>query len=149
METSQTDSLKGSSLRGAQQRLPRLQVVIPYTTPHLTAVALKSAAGLTRNLGATVRLICIQVVPYPCPLNQPNVDTDHLKDRLRELARESELPVRAELIYTRDREATFRRVLRPGSLVLIATERCWWRTAQEKLARWLLRAGHSVALLPV
>jgi hypothetical protein len=39
--------------------------------------------------------------------------------------------------------------LPPNSLVVIATKRSWWPTAEVKLARALARAGHSVALLGV
>lgn len=143
METSTTGSPKARSLR------PHLQLVIPYTTPELTRAALKSAAVLAQDLGATMRLVGVHVVPYPCPLDHPDVANEHLKNKLAAVAWESALPVRAEVVYGRDRQAAFRQVLGPGALVLLATRKHWWRTAQERLARSLSRAGHSVALLVV
>jgi hypothetical protein len=126
----------------------RLWVVIPYTTPELTRAALSFAAAFGQGLGVCVQLIDVQVVPYPCPLSQPMVSREHSRHKLRELARQSGLPVRAELVYARDQEEGFRHVLRPASLVLLATSKRWWRTAEEKLARSLSRAGHSVAIMP-
>jgi hypothetical protein len=143
METSETESPRDRSLR------PHLQLVIPYTTPELTRAALKSAAMFTHDLKATVRLIGVHVVPYPCPLDHPDVANEHLKTKLAAVAQVSALPVRAEVVYGRDRQEAFRHVLKPGSLVLLATNKHWWRTAQERLARSLSRAGHSVALLAV
>ena len=130
-------------------RVNRLQVVIPYTTRELTEVALKAAAPMVEGLGATVNMIYVQVVPYPCSLEEPHVPSAHLTARLEQAARESAVPVRAEVVYARDRAEAFRQVLRPGSLVLLATSKRWWPTAEERLGRLLLRAGHSVALVAV
>jgi hypothetical protein len=135
----------GGSNDGARQ----LQLVIPYTTSELTRTALDAAPKLARELDAEATLIAVHVVPFPCPLDRPTVDPDCLRRKLLAVAKSAAIPVRAVLVYARDWETGFQRVLKPGSLILVATNRRVWRTAEEKLARRLALAGHSVAVLSV
>ncbi len=125
-----------------------LRLVVPYTTRELTRSALQGAATLARGLRADLTLLAVQVVPFPCPLNRPTVDPEHLERELQALAKTSSLCTRILVVRARDRETGFSHALAPGSLVLVATKRWWWRTAEEQLARSLARAGHSVALVP-
>jgi hypothetical protein len=134
------------SVTGAGFR--RLGFVVPYTTRELTRSALEGAAKLVSGLSADLTLVAVQVVPFPCPLNRPTVDPDHLERELVALARSSALCTRILVVRARDRESGFHRVLAPESVVLLSTKRRWWRTAEERLARSLARAGHSVALMP-
>jgi hypothetical protein len=156
METSGIRRLRERALQATLSGTPedpgrvrRIQLVIPYTTRELTEAALKAAAPMVEGLGAVVKMIYVQVVPYPRALEEPHVASAHLAARLEQAARESAVPVRAEVVYARDRAEAFRQVLRPGSLVLLATRKRWWPTAEERLGRLLLRAGHSVALVAV
>jgi hypothetical protein len=125
-----------------------LWIVVPYTTPELTLAALRHA-GVCTDLEVHVCLVDIQVVPFPCSLNQPPVNTKFSEMRLKALLKESGLPGKAVVIYTRDRLESFKKVLEPGSLVVIATKKRWWRTREDKLAGTLIKAGHQVLLLPV
>src|SRR5215472_1158772 len=111
-----------------------LQVAIPHRSPELTRAALKYAASLAGDLHVRLRLIDVHVVPYGVPLDRPTVSPKHLTRRLRNLAQESTLPVSAEVVYARDWEQGLRRVLSPGSLVLMANKRSWWRTSDKRLA---------------
>jgi hypothetical protein len=43
----------------------------------------------------------------------------------------------------------FQYAMPPGSTVLIASHRHFWRTQEEKLARALAEAGHKVALVHI
>jgi hypothetical protein len=125
-----------------------LWIVVPYTTPELTMAALRHA-GVCTDLEVHVCLVDIQVVPFPCSLNQPPISPKFSERRLQELVKESGLPGKAAVVYTRDWLEGFRKVLEPGSLVVIATNKRWWRTREDKLARTLTKAGHQVLLLPV
>jgi len=125
-----------------------LWMAIPYTTPELTRAALRHA-GVCSDLDVHVNLVDIQVVPFPCPLDQPPINKEFSEQRLVELLKEAGLPGRAALLYTRDWLEGFRQMLEPGSLVVLATRRRWWPTREEKLARTLTKAGHQVMLLPV
>src|SRR5215467_9989833 len=62
----------------------RLGVVIPYTTPELTKAALRHA-GVCTDLNVHVFLVDIQVVPFPCPLNDPPINKEFSERRLRNL----------------------------------------------------------------
>jgi hypothetical protein len=125
-----------------------LRVVVPYTTPDFTRAALRHA-GVCTDLDVQVCLVDIQVVPFPCPLDQPPINKEFSEQRLQELLRESGLPGRTAVLYTRDWLEGFRKVLEPGSLVIVAYQKRWWRTSEDKLARTLMNAGHDVMLVPV
>ena len=127
-----------------------LWVVVPYTTPELTRAALRHA-GVCSDFDVHVHLVDIQIVPFPCPLNQPPIDKEHSQRRLQELIRETGLPGTVAVLYTRDWLEAFQRVLEPKSLVVLATRKRWWPwpTREEKFARALTKAGHQVMLLPI
>ena len=121
-----------------------LQIVIPHKTAQLTRTALKYAAGLAHDLNVQLRLIDVHVVPYGVPLDEPTVSPDYLARRIRNLAKEINLPISAEIVYARDWEQGLRRALSPGSLVLMPIIRSWWRTGDKRLAARLRKSGHQV-----
>ena len=125
-----------------------LWVVIPYTTPEHTKAALRHAA-VCSDLDVHACVVDVQVVPFPCSLNQPPVNPKFSECRLNDLLKETGLPGKAAVVYTRDWLEGFRKVLEPGSLVIVASKKRWWRTREEKLARILMKAGHDVMFLPV
>src|SRR6266704_3412641 len=94
-----------------------LWLVIPYTTPELTRAALRHS-GVCSDLDVHVRLVDIQVVPFPCPLDEPPINKEFSEHRLRELLKESQLPGQATVLYTRDWLEAFKKVLEPGSLII-------------------------------
>ena len=124
--------------------ISNLEVVIPHRAAHLTRAALRYAAGLANNLNARIRLIDVYVVPYGVALDEPPVNPKHLTRKLRQLAQESDVPISAEVVYARDWEQGFRRALAPGSLVLMAIKRSWWRTSDKRFAARLQKLGHQV-----
>ena len=123
-----------------------LRVVVPYTTPELTRAALRHA-GVCTDLNVRVSLIDIQVVGFPCPLDQPPIRKEFSEQRLRDLFEPTGLPGTTRVLYTRDWLEGFGRVLEPHSIVIVAAKKHWWRTREEKLAQTLLKAGHDVMLL--
>ena len=123
-----------------------LWVVIPYTTPELTTAALRHA-GVCSDLNVHVSLVDIQVVPFPCSLDQPPIDKEFSERRLRDLLTESQLPGSAELLYARDWFDGFCRLLEPKSLVIVGSKKRLWRTREDRLASALVKAGHQVMLL--
>jgi nucleotide-binding universal stress UspA family protein len=133
----------------AQEHGGPLQVFVPYASPELAQPALDAAAALAGSLGAQAVLVAVHVVSPLLPLDEPNVSREFLEKKLESVAEQSALPARVEIVFARERETGFRTVIPQGSLVLVPTRRRWWRTAEEKLARFLERAGHSVVLLTV
>src|SRR2546422_4553522 len=128
----------------APPAISNLQVVIPHRTAQLTRAALKYAANLANDLNARIRLIDVYVVPNGVPLDEPPVNPKHLTRKLRQLAQDSEVPMSAEVVYARDWEQGSRRALAPGSLVLMAIKRSWWRTNDKRFAARLRKLGHQV-----
>ena len=127
---------------------PQLSIVVPYTNPELTTAALKHAATLSAGLNATLRLIDAQIVPVQRPLNEPPVNREFQVSRMSSIVEETGIPVRVEIIYTRDRMECFRRTVEAGSLIVITAGLPLWPTAEKKLARSLLKAGYDVVLVP-
>jgi hypothetical protein len=123
-----------------------LDIVVPYTTPRLTRLALREAQELTLKLPSRIRLLRMLTVPYPLDLRYPPVALDILREQTRQVARgiaASDIV----LFLTRDPEQSLLKMMRPGSIVVIASEKRWWRTEQERLQRLCERHGHQVALV--
>jgi len=66
-----------------------------------------------------------------------------------ELASRCPVPVAPQVVLARDRDEGFRYALKPASTVLLGTRRQLFRSQEEKLARFLARDGHKVALLHI
>jgi hypothetical protein len=126
-----------------------LEVVVPYTGPETTAVALERAAVLTAGLNARVLLIAVHTLPYPVPFVCPTMVHAYLVEQLLELAGHSTLAVQPQVVLARDRLEGFRYALKPGSTVLVAAHKHIWQTQEEKLARALAADGHKVALMHI
>lgn len=124
-----------------------LEVVVPYTTPEITARVVESAAALTAGLDVKLKFVAVYVAPYPAELRCPAAMEGHLTVRLTELAERTTLPSCLHLVVSRDRSEGFRETLRSGSVVLMGSRKRLWRTREEKLARDLTRQGHHVSLI--
>jgi hypothetical protein len=133
---------------GVIERAPHeaeLDLVVPFTTPELTRAALDAANRMGGGLNATLRLVKVQVVPFPLDLVQSPVYIDFLKSQLAQFR--SELPVVGEIRLAREFEAGLLSSLGRGSVVILATHKRLWRTRTERLAATLRRAGHKVVLI--
>jgi hypothetical protein len=131
-----------AEIQPEQQTAP-LDLVVPFTTPDLTRIALKAAERLSPGLHASVRLLKVQVVPFP--MQQSPVHLGFLKKQLE--AFQTELPISAHILLTRDYELDLMRALRPDSIVILASKRRLWRTRNESLASTLRRNGHRVLVV--
>jgi hypothetical protein len=141
---SQTESWRESLERVATQPAP-LDVVVPVTTPELTRTSIRLAERLAAGLYAQVRLVRIQIVPYPLQLSHPPVPVEFLQKQLD--AYRSVLPMKREIRLARDFEPALVGALRPGSLVILAARKRRWRTASERIAAGLRRAGYPVLMI--
>ena len=141
----QTTSARCAAESGTVHR--PLSILIPFTGHELARAALKEAVALAGDLGAIVTIAAVHVVPYQLPLNRPDVDKGYLTRGLESLAESCEFPAHVLLVLARDRQSAFRKLASPRSLVVIATRKRWWRTAEEALARALRCDGCRVALL--
>ncbi len=119
-------------------------VHVVFTSPASTFAALKTAAGLARSLGAHIRILATQVVPYPTPLEDPPVAAEFTERRLRRLARAAGAGSTIRVYLCRDPRQTLEAALEPESLLVIGGKKRWWPTAEQRLARWLEAKGHRV-----
>jgi hypothetical protein len=121
-----------------------LDIVIPYKTPELTLAALDCAARLGQGLDMRLRLIDVHVVPYALPLDKPDVARANLEKNIRRIAMKSAVPISPEIVFARDWESGFRRMLRPHSVVLIPIRKTWWRSRDKRMAERIRKHGHQV-----
>jgi hypothetical protein len=132
---------------GIEQLAPaRLELVVPFTDPDLTRAALAAADSMGTQLHAAIRLVRIQIVPFPMELNQSPVALDFLREQLLHLR--STLPVLPEIRLAREFEPALLGALHRDSVVVLASKTRPWRTRTEKLAAVLQQAGHKVVLVP-
>jgi hypothetical protein len=127
------------------QQQARLDLVVPFTTPRLTQAALNAANRLGAGLNAEIRLLRVQVVPFPLDLKHSPVPVDFLRRQLRTFS--SALPTRGEIRLARESEAGLVSALKKNSLVILASPRRPWRTRTERLALKLRRAGYTVVMV--
>ena len=129
----------GRRLRAAVQ----LDLVVPFTTPRLTEAALHAASRLSAGLESAIRVVRIQIVPFPLDLNQPPVPVEFLEEQLHSLCGE----VATEICFARDFEQGLRRVLRYRSMVVLASKQRPWRSRTQKLAESLKKSGYTVVMV--
>jgi hypothetical protein len=129
-----------------EQQNARLDLVIPFTTPELTMAAVQAANRLGEGLDAGIRLLKIQVVPWPLQLNQSPVPKEFLTAQLQRFG--SPVPMKREIRFAREFEPGLRGALNEHSLVILATHKRPWRTRTEHLAAQLRRDGYNVVIVP-
>lgn len=122
----------------------KLNIAVVFTSVESTLPALKEAGNLANSLGARIKLVVPQVVPYPLPLETPPVLVEFNENRFRVMASESLVETSVQVYLCRDRLEALTSVLKPGSIVVLGGKKRWWRTKDERLARKLRRAGYEV-----
>lgn len=137
-------SFQSESALVDESSLAPLDLVVPVTTPELTRASIRAAEHLAAGIRAQVRLLKIQVVPFPLHLTAPPVAVRFLREQLERYS--SSLPLKREIKLARDFQPALRRALRTDSVLLICSKRRRWRTHNERLAAELRRAGHAVIL---
>lgn len=135
--------VRGSPTFAEDSQAP-LNIAVVFTSVKATLAAPKETGALPTRLRGRITLVVPQVVPYPLPLTSPPVLLDWNERRFHILAQDSAVETRVRLYLCRDRLETLRRVLRPGSLVVVGGPKRWWPTSEKRLARQLRRAGHEV-----
>jgi hypothetical protein len=131
---------------GGWEGYARFEFSVVFTSYDATIAALKMAAALASGLSARITLVVPQVVPYPLPLENPQVVLEFTQKRLGAVA--SDIPIETTIRHylCRDRLVTLSAVLKPGSIVVIGARKKWLPTGERILARRLRRFGHDVIL---
>ena len=128
-----------------------LQIVVPGSSLDLTRAALDAVSNLAKSLQVGTTLVSVQVVPYTLPLDSPPISSRFYSRCLEEIVSRVPLPLRIELLLARDHESALKQYMpRPSTVLIVARTHRWWRkSAEEKLACALRRAGHKVALVTI
>jgi hypothetical protein len=127
----------------------KLNIAVVFTSVESTLPALKEAGHLANSLGARIKLVVPQVVPYPLPLETPPVLVEFNENRFRVMASQSPVETSVQVYLCRDRFETLVSVLRTGSIVVLGGKKRRWParwvpSKDERLARRLQRAGYEV-----
>jgi hypothetical protein len=127
----------------------RFEISVVFTSLEATTESMRIASGLAKGLNAHISLIATQVVPYPLPLDHPQVSREFCEWSLRELANDSPVDTTVFLYLCRDRLATLGAVLKRGAIVIICGRTKWWPTRERRLAGEIHRLGHEVIFAEV
>ena len=117
-----------------------LEVVVLHTNISETLHALKAAAQLAQDLSGRIRLLVLEVVPYPLPLEKPDVSLPSTRRRFRTLAENTSIETTVDIHLVRDPHKILDSVLEPHSIVVMGARRSWWRNQTGKR---LERKGHQ------
>lgn len=127
------------------------EVLVLFTGVASTLSALRTAAQLAPGCAARVRLLLIETVPYPLPLDEPQRNLLLLGRQLRRLVDSSSLggascslETTAEIVLCRDAWEGLRTKLRRNSVIVMGKRGGWWLRAENCLARRLRAAGYCV-----
>jgi hypothetical protein len=93
-----------------------MEVVVLHTNVTETLQALKTAAHLAHDLSARIRLLVLEVVPYPLPLDHPNVSTPFTQRRFRTLAANASVETSVDIHLVRDPDKSIESLLEPHSV---------------------------------
>jgi hypothetical protein len=131
----------------ARDKDPNLPLYVVFTDIEATKAAFHAASELARDLNARLVLLFARVVPYPLPLEAPPVCSAFTADLFSELTADQDADVTARVYLCRDRDATIRHALRPGSLVVMGYRKRRWPNRAPRLARLLKQDGNEVILV--
>ena len=119
-----------------------LEVVVLHTNTKTTLRNLRTAAELAAGLAAHIRLLVLEVVPYPLAVESPRVPLEFTQRRFRTVASDARVDTLVDIRLGRDRRKMLESALRPGSVVVLESG-AWWSVGR-RLAKRLEGLGHHV-----
>jgi hypothetical protein len=125
-----------------------LSITVVFTTVPATLIALERGGELAQQLGARIRILVPHVVPYPLPLDRPQVDPEFKLRRFRTVSVDGAIETRIDVRLCRDPHDAVMQGLCPQSVILIGGRERWWPTPEKHLAKTLSLAGHHVIFVP-
>jgi hypothetical protein len=129
-----------------QSQRSALEIVVLHTTTKGTLRALGVAENLAKGL-ARIRLLVVQVVPYPLSLDTPQVSREFLQHQFRTVASNTAVETHVDIRLGRDKGDVLALTLEPCSVIVVARRRWWWATEESRLAKRLERLGHHMVLV--
>ena len=121
-----------------------LEVVVLHTTIPGTLTSLKRAGELAAGLAASIRLLVLNVVPYPLPVESPQVPVAFTQRRFTTIACDARVDTVVDIRLGREKASMMEAALKPHSVVVLERRRNWWPHPTRRLAKRLERLGHQV-----
>jgi hypothetical protein len=118
-----------------------LEITVLHTNTGATLKAVETAAHLAKDLAADIRLLVLQVVPYPLSLDTPDVSLEFTQKAFSEMASRLNVELRVEIRIGRDKGVMLESAIKPGSIIFIGGRFGWWPFPESRVAR---RLGCSV-----
>lgn len=125
-----------------------LPVTVVLTTVRATLFALERAGQLAAQLGARIRILAPQVVPFPLALDCPDVESSFKFRHFRTLCDSGAIETEIDVCLCRDAVQGVVQSLCPGTIVLLGGRTRWWRRREMRLAKAIEAAGHDVIYVP-
>jgi hypothetical protein len=127
-----------------------LSVNVVYTGLDTTMTALRAVESLARDLSAIVHVRAMITVPRQLAIDFALTSFHFFKRLISDLiervgCRRFEYVL--HIYVCRNRIDTLLRVLRPSSLLVIGGRRRLWRTAESRICKAAISAGHNVAFV--
>ena len=139
-----TASRPSFAVRADSSSSSPLEITVLHTNAQNTVKSLQNVARLAQDLSADIRLLVLQVVPYPLPLEMPDVPLEFTSQNLLETISPLEVDVRVDIRLGRDQDAMLESAFPPASLVMVGRRYRWWPSSENRIARLLRRRGHQV-----
>jgi hypothetical protein len=124
-----------------------LEVNVLVTRERATLSALKRAGHLSHQLGARIKVIVPQIVPFPLQLTRPTIQPEFMARKARAIVDCSILQAEIRVCLCRRPLDAVISVLKPHSLILVGGRKRLWPTSEELLAKQIERQGHQVILI--
>ena len=127
-----------------------LSINVVYTSPDTTIAAMRAAECFAGDLGGSIHIRAMIAAPRQLALDLAFTSVQFLKRLLTDLVERMGAMGCEYVLHVyvcRSRIETILRVLRPSSLLVIGGRRRFWPTAERRLAKAAISAGHSVAFV--
>lgn len=124
----------------------RLDLTVIAASPAAAIAILRKARELADRLNARITIVAPQIVPYPLPLEHPEVPVGFSERQFRALEADSPPGTAVKIYLCRDRLEMLHAVLAPRSLIMIGHSKHRWPGWEEALTKQLCRAGHEVVV---
>jgi hypothetical protein len=124
-----------------------LEVNVLFTTTKGTHSALRMAGKLAGDLGARIRLIVPQVVPFPLELSHPPVKPEFIARGVCTMVSQHAIETEIQICLCREKLDAPLSVLKPNSIVVVGGRKRFWRTEETRIAELIRRQGHQVVFI--
>lgn len=125
----------------------RLTITVLFTSRESTLAALKKAAEMAHGLDAAIRILVPQIVPYPLPLESPQIDLGLNNHRLQTLFHQVTVETWVEVFLCRDLSDCLIQRIESKAIVLVGGKRRWWPTRETRLVQQLVDRGCQALLV--